>query len=427
MVNNNNNNKVGVGGVGGGAIPFGATTGATATALPLVLPLLLFLLLAIVTTTVITLLILIGKTLSSIEIDNEGRWGWDGREAEEYGPIVFTCIVLILGLLGVVRVGYKPILFLFLPTTTTKTTNNDFQIGQLGGSLFCFTNMAILSFFTFVNMEQRENDNNGNNNNGNNGQRWLDEYNNNNYQQQQEREEMEEGYMEKVMTITSLIIALVYGLVTVGLFILIQKNSLFITTTTNNDDDTTRRRFDNINSIQSSAHSDVLMDGWKFLSLFSIVGVSVSFVCGIISVLFTEDGERMREEGNVYNFLLTCFWTLLLVIAMKIIGNKIFGRTKDTTEVQVGFFCGCLMFFAITSLLLAGLYGGWNPFDDRGGGGRRQLDGVMGSLLFGYSCFTISMSYFVFGYLVFKYSVSIIHVNIDEVQSSTGEYVAMVL
>ena len=318
-----------------------------------------------VAATFVSFIVVVAKAFIGIEAGGEGWWRWDGREAEEYGSVVFASIFMILSLAGVVRLAQKA----FLGPT-------DFQVGVLGGSMAMYANMALCCFLYFVSFGQ-------------------------------EQQEMEGGYL--LMSIVSVVFAFVYGAATAGLIFMVKKNSLGITSS-----DATDSRFESISSAQSSAHIDVMHDVWKFVSIFSVAGIALSFLLGFIS-LFTEEGERMREEGVVFNFLLTTAWTLLLAVGMRTLGDRSFGRSKATTESEVGFFFGCSVYFATLTLLLAFLFGG-NPLGDG------APDGPSGSLLFAFSCFTSAMGYFVFGYLVSRYHISILHVNKDEVQS---DYVVM--
>ena len=171
--------------------------------------------------TFVSFIVVVAKAFIGIEAGGEGWWRWDGREAEEYGSVVFASIFIILSLAGVVRLAQKA----FLGPT-------DFQVGVLGGSMAMYANMALCCFLYFVSFGQ-------------------------------EQEEMEGGYF--LMSIVSIVFALVYGAATAGLIFMVKKNSLGITSS-----EATDSRFESISSAQSSAHIDVMHDLWKFISIFSI-------------------------------------------------------------------------------------------------------------------------------------------------------------
>ena len=107
--------------------------------------------------------------------------------------------------------------------------------------------------------------------------------------------------MQKIMSIMSLVFAFGYGIVSI---IIIMSTKSMATSQADNES------FDSVNVVQSSAHTDVLADVWEFLSIFSVVATAISFVAGIVS-LFTEEGDRMREEGELFNLLLISAWTIL--------------------------------------------------------------------------------------------------------------------
>jgi len=336
--------------------------------------------------TVVSYISILNKVVASIEIDDDGERRWDGREAEEYGVLVFAAVFMTIGMAFLVAVGFK-----------TFRAPTGFQVGVLGGSAAMYANMALLCCFYFINFEPQEGEDRRQLENNNDD--YNDNYNNN------EEDEMEEGRMQKIMLIMSLVIALVYG--SISAFIL-RSNFIAIT-----QDDT--QQLDSTKSFQSSAHVDVLADSWKFISVFSIVATFISFVLGIVS-LFTEEGERMREEGNVYSFLISVTWTLLLVSALTILGNRTFGRIRSTSQTEVGFFVGTLNFFAAGALLITGLYGGFSiPFGE-GNRGRGE-EGSLGSLVFAFSCCAFALAYLAFASLLSRYHMSILHVNKDEIVS----------
>ena len=326
--------------------------------------------------------------MSSIEIDDEGKRRWDGREAEEYGVLIFNSVFMV------VTVGFLAAMGI----TTLRAPTTSFRIGVLAGSTAMYANMALLSFFYFISFEKQEDEQGRRGLEGNN-----NDYDNNN----NENDEIEEGRMQKIMSIMSLVFAFGYGIVSI---IIIMSTKSMATSQADNES------FDSVNVVQSSAHTDVLADVWKFLSIFSVVATAISFVAGFVS-LFTEEGDRMREEGELFNLLLISAWTILLVGGLYVLGKRSFVRHSSTSQIEVGFFAGALYFFGAASLLLAGLYGGFSIDGGRGG-----MEDSVGYLIFAFSCFTFAMVYLAFVSLVSRYHMSILHVNNDEVAS---DYVPM--
>jgi len=334
--------------------------------------------------TLVTFIFIIAKVMVSIEIDDEGQRRWDGRDAEEYGVLVFAGIFMMVTLAFLAAMVFK----LFQSPT-------NFRVGVLGGSTAMYANMTLLCCFYFISFETKENEQR---------RRRLVDNNYYYYQEDETEDEMEEGRMQKIMSTASFIFALGYG----AMSALIIASTKSIAAGQYGD-----HRFKSTDAVQSSAHADILNDSWIMLSVFSIITMAISFIAGFVS-LFTEEGERMREEGEAYNYLLTTGWTLLIVSALRVLGNRSFSRSRDISQTEVGFFAGALYFFGAAALLTAGLYGG--------GGADRGMERPVASLIFVFSCFTFAMAYLAFGRLVMRYYTSILHVNGDEVVS---EYVAM--
>lgn len=256
--------------------------------------------------------------------DNDERW-WEGPEAEERGALIFASVWMILVLVFLAVIGFRS---LRSPTT--------FRLGLLGGSMMMYANLALVVCLYFLNLEGREEDNN------NNQGRYLEENNNNN----QQEEEDEEGRGQRMLSIFGLVLSVLYG--AMSAFTIWSSKSV-----------TQDHGVVELEATQSSGHVDVLADAFKHLSVFSVIGIAIAFIIGLAS-LFTEEAERMREEGYVYNFILVSAWVLLVVVGLMVAGYRVFRRNPSITQVEVGFFNGCLYFFCGVTILLAGLYSGFS-------------------------------------------------------------------
>jgi len=313
--------------------------------------------------------------------NGEKEWWWDGPEAEERGQLIFACVWSIIVLFFLSFVGYRTFRY---PTT--------FRFGMLGGSLALYANLCLCICFYFINFERSEENNNG---------RYLQ----NNYQNYNNyREEDEEGRGQKMLS--------VFGLVTTLLYASLSAFTIWSSAKAAGEED---HGVDDLAESQSSAHVDVLSDAFKHLSAFSVIGVGISFLVGIIS-LFAEEAERMREEGEVYNFLMITGWMSLVAFGLRIAGRRVFKRSSIISQLEVGFFTGCLYFFCASAFAMASLYGGFSMealVDGRRGG----LEGPSGSLLFSFVCFTFGLAYLSFAALLNKYHPSILHANRDSIES----------
>lgn len=264
--------------------------------------------------------------------NNDESWWemWEGREAEERGQLMFAGVWMLLVLSFLSVAGFK-----------TFRAPTMFRVGVLAGSMVMYANLALVVCFFFMNLEGQEE---GGNNNNNQDRRYMEE--NNNYNNNQQREEEEEGRGQRILSIFGLVLFIAYGALSAF--------TLWISKSFAQD-----HGVNELEKSQSSGHVDVLADAFKHLSVFSVIGIAITFIIGFLS-LFTEDAERMREEGFVYNFLLVSAFVLLIVVGLAVAGYRIFRRNPSITQLEVGFFNGCLYFFCGVTLLLAGLYGGFS-------------------------------------------------------------------
>ena len=316
--------------------------------------------------------------------NGEREWWWEGPEAEERGQLIFACVWSIIVLVALSIVGYKTFRY---PTT--------FRLGMLGGSLALYANLCLCICFYFINFERREE------NNGRYLQNNYQYYNNNNNNY---REEDEEGRGQKMLS--------VFGLVTTLLYASLSAFTLWSSSKVAGEED---HGVDDLAESQTSGHVDVLSDGFRHLSAFSVIGVGISFLVGITS-LFAEEGERMREEGDVYNFLMIAGWMSLVVVGLGFAGWRVFKRSPIISQLEVGFFTGCLYFFCASAFAMAGLYGGFS-LEALADGRRGGPEGPAGSLFFSFVCFTFGLAYLSYAVLLNKYHPSILHANRDSIES----------
>jgi len=359
---------------------------------------------------VITLIVILSKIFGTLEVNDEGEREW-GREAEEYGVIVVAAIFMMTALVFLVAMWFR------IPL---DTNTKPFRIGLLVGSTAMYANIFLLSRLYFYNFESDEEDDEQGN------RRFLANNNNNYYNDNNNGngEEMEEGRMQQIMSTASLIFFFVYVLASVLIFMIGQK---FIARNEHDSSGTHDALSGEAKTIEiasnaATAHADVLTDLWKSLTIFSIASTIFSIIIGFIS-LFGEEGERMREEGKVYNFLYTALYTLVLLSILFAMGKRTFSRKVSISEKEVGGFVGVLYFFGVGCLFLACLYGGIAVTLFNGeGAGRGMEEQSAGSLVFAFFCFTFAMAYFTFASMLSKYQLSILHVNNETVAS---DYVAM--
>jgi uncharacterized membrane protein len=83
----------------------------------------------------------------------------------------------------------------------------------------------------------------------------------------------------------------------------------------------------------------VFQQVWKFVSTLSVVTLSFQLFRAFVQ-FFGEQGERMREEGLIYNMFMVVFWLLVLVSVVFLAGRKVMIKKEWTNGAGVGALIG---------------------------------------------------------------------------------------
>ena len=156
-----------------------------------------------------------------------------------------------------------------------------------------------------------------------------------------------------------------------------------------------RRTFDDSRVAQGRAYLEVLSDAWRVIAAVTVVAILVAIAVAMIP-FFIEEGERMREEGMVYNFVFIVVWLAFLFGALLVLGRRVLG-VGTWGEAQAGALNGALLFFSGLCLLLFLLYGSFRIEE------RHEEDGTLGGSTFSLLCLFLSVTYLTFGAGMFKY------------------------
>lgn len=291
----------------------------------------------------------------------------EGPEAEEGAKLIFAAIWMMIVACALAFVGWRAM------KAPTK-----FSIGSMLGSVVVYANIAFVCSVYFWNLGAREEEREENDG------RFLEEEDGSG-----DQGEYEEGRGQFILSIVCLVLAAIYTAFAV--FILSSKIVF--------DGDDAIAAEKDVN--KSGAYMDILWDGWKFMSFFAIFALFVVFLFAIVS-LFFEDDERMREEGDIWNFLIIMLWLFFACVGFQFAGRCVFARSRTINQIQLGAFTGALYCFPGLTLLLAGLYGS-SQFDRR-----HREEGPSGSTGFSFLCLFCSFSYLVFAVLITKHKASIV-------------------
>mmetsp|Transcript_24614 Transcript_24614/g.34740 ORF Transcript_24614/g.34740 Transcript_24614/m.34740 type:complete len:415 (+) Transcript_24614:103-1347(+) len=265
--------------------------------------------------------------------------------------------------------------------TWWKKTGTAFRIGTLGGSTVMMVNMAVVCILYFWSFRPEEEDENNNNNNNNN--RYLPEDDNEVILQD-----------EHTFAVISIWLAAIFAVL-----------SIFVLRSHNKEADTAEEQDSEKEAeetlIKGKAYADILSDIWTGISVISIVPFIVILCVAFVPLFDEDEGERVREEGYIWNLIYLSFWMIAVVIVTIVMGRRVLGGKG--CQVQLGVFTGGLLFFAASEFLLAVLYGSFQ-IDER----RREDRNALGSTGFAYVCMFLALIHGLFSIGMFKYGQSMI-------------------
>ena len=106
----------------------------------------------------------------------------------------------------------------------------------------------------------------------------------------------------------------------------------------------------------ATGEASVFMEVWKFASKLSFGILSIQTL-GIFACFFSEQGQRMLEEGGlITNAFVVALWTLLLTGITNFIGNRVMVKKVWTDAVAVGALAGCQSGLGWTFFMVFFLY-----------------------------------------------------------------------
>lgn len=315
--------------------------------------------------------------------DDNNHW-WNNRErfdlkGEEWAAIKIAANALALSVACATL--FVPIFRTWHPT---RGSADRFNMGVLAASTFFVGNAMFVSFWNSANFMGDEEDENGdgNNNNGNDDDAY-----------EMDEEELL-AYHRKVMSTTSLILALIFSALSVSVYAVSGKLPESVQHSGNNgiidSDERSPTALSTHERAKSAAIAEVLSEMWKYLSFVPVAIFSLLLLVAIVMSL-GEDGERNREEMGDGNLIIVLVWMILTSIGSLAMGRKILGASKLGGTFGVGALFGGTMYFALLLFVAFALYLNFEI---------RREDGA--GLVMSLACFFLSLVYLAFSLCMFK-------------------------
>lgn len=353
----------------------------------------------IIASTLVALSALFAVSFRSADGDNEDNdgggggenreWRWEGPEAERAAKLVFGYSWMIVSTLALGFVAFS----ILRPAITSGAPVPRLKAGVLGGSTLLYANIALVCSLYFWNMKAR------NAEDENQQDRFL-------------REDDDEGLGSYLLSILSLLLFAIYLLMSAFMLMKSSSDNVFW-------DEPVSNTPTECDMARSGAHLEVLWDAWRGFSSVSLALLLVILIVGI-TPLFIEEGERMKEDGYIFNFLFILVWMIFLSICFLLSGKRVLGGGTNIAvgRVEAGAFGGAVLFFSGLTFLLSVLYGSFSIEGHHGDGG------PIGSLAFSFLCLFLAAANLLFAVGLYKYRRSIFScgdVGVPRGESSNGD------
>ena len=258
--------------------------------------------------------------------NNEGEWDPDFKQEEKEAVKIVICLLLLI--VGCISLFVFAV-FVWHETRGYKTK---LSVGCFSALIFMFGQMMFLSYWYFSNFERRQMEGEGGqqrrylNNENNNNNNQNENYNNNYNQAQEMTEEELLAYHQKVTSSVVIVMALMYSVLSIYMYEWAKKLP-------------TAQSAASLSPQEKAGQIIVFQQVWKFISTLSVVTLSFQLFRAFVQ-FFGEQGERMREEGLIYNMFMVVFWLLVLVSVVFLAGRKVMIKKEWTNGAGVGALIG---------------------------------------------------------------------------------------
>ena len=145
---------------------------------------------------------------------------------------------------------------------------------------------------------------------------------------------------------------------------------------------------------------DMLANLWRFLAPSTVLTFLILLIATCFS-LIAEGGDRLRDEGDVFNLIAVLAWLLVTSFGLAMVGRTVLGRQSSEGTLHIGLLAGGGEYFSGLLLLVSILY--FSPILRN----RRVEDEHIAAIMTSFACIVLCMLHFGFSLWTKKYKRSI--------------------
>eukprot|EP00804_Cyclotella_cryptica_P014183 CCRYP_005602-RA/>CCRYP_005602-RA protein AED:0.09 eAED:0.09 QI:1713/1/1/1/0.5/0.33/3/394/396 len=299
--------------------------------------------------------------------DADGNWQFEVKGEEE--------VLLDLGFLLFTN------LLVFVKTCKVFNRHYDrMDVGGLAGCTFMFAQMLFVSFWYMLNIEARDGEQDNQNNQ-------------NNYYWAMDEEERR-LYDQKVVAYVSLALAVLYSMISFSVYC-----EGVAMPELHPEDTSPWQRQNELDIAKGAVRLDMLSNIWVLLAPTTVLTFLVLLISASCSLL-GEGGDRLREEGDIFNLIAVLAWLFVTSFGLAILGRSVLGRMSSDGTLAIGLLAGGGEYFAGLLLLVAIMY--FSPLGDRG-----PDDAPIAAVATSFACLLLSSLHLGFSLWTKKYKRSI--------------------
>ena len=207
-------------------------------------------------------------------------------------------------------------------------------------------------------------------------------------------EEQRRLYDQKVVSFVSLALAILYSITSFSVYCEgVAMPELYP------EDTSPWQRQNELDVAKGAVRLDMLSNIWKLLAPTTVLAFLVLLISASFS-LMGEGGDRLREEGDIFNLIAVLAWLFVTSFGLAVLGHNVLGRKSSDGTLAIGLLAGGGEYFSGLLLLVAILY--FNPLRNRG-----PDDGPIAAVATSFACFLLSSLHLGFSLWTKKYKRSI--------------------
>jgi hypothetical protein len=155
-----------------------------------------------------------------------------------------------------------------------------------------------------------------------------------------------------------------------------------------------------VDMVKGEVRLDMLAKLWRFLAPSTVITFGILLIATSFS-LIAGGGERLRDEGDVFNLIAILAWLLITSIGLAMVGRTVLGRQSTEGTLHIGLLAGGGEYFSGLLLLVSILY--FSPILRNRGVENEHIAAIVTSFL----CFLFCILHFGFAMWTKKYKRSI--------------------